>query len=95
MAIALSIAYTVTPLVDNVVIQATRQVSAGVNFMPRSAYKTLAVLATAAASPANVLSAYNALYGVLISGKKIFIRVVPITAAGVAGPPQDFTQLVT
>lgn len=95
MAIALSVAFTVTPAVDNIVILASRQVSPGINFLPRSDYKQIAVVATAGTSPANILAAYNALYGVLISGKKIFFRIIPITALGVAGPAQDFTKIVT
>lgn len=89
MAIALSIAYTATPLAAGVklAIFATRQLSAGVNFQPRGAYKLVMVTAAAAASPANILASYNTLFGALVSGKKILFRLVPISSTGIAGVP--------
>jgi len=75
MAIALSVAFTATPLgaTQQLVIYASPQVSAGINFMPRKKYKFIQAGAAATASPVNILAAYNAIYGALISGRKIFI----------------------
>jgi hypothetical protein len=95
MAIALSVAYTATPLAAGVqlLVFATRGVSQGASFQPRGAYKLISVTAAAAASPANILTAYNAKYGALVAGQKIFFRLVPVNAAGIAGTPLE--QIVT
>lgn len=97
MAIALSVAFTPTPLAagEQIIIEATRQVSAGVNFMPRSEYKQVFVGAAASASPANILAAYNALYGALVSGAKIFVRSWVIDATGLASTPIIDSVVVT
>lgn len=91
MAIALTIAYTATPLAAGVklAIFATRQLSAGIAFQPRGAYKLVHVSAAAAASPANILAQYNALFGALVAGKKILFRAVPISATGIVGVPSQ------
>lgn len=98
MAIALSMAFTVTPVPASTVyvIEMANQVSAGKNFAPRSAYKKVAVVAAAGASPANVLAAWNALYGALIAGTKIFFRLSAIST--VTGERSGFlygSQVVT
>lgn len=97
MATALSVAYTVTPLAagDILVIEATNQVSRGINFMPRSAYKFIMHTAAAAASPANILSAYTAIYGALISDGKIFLRARVIDSTGQAGDWLNTSVIVT
>lgn len=97
MAIALSVAFTPTPLGagEKIVIEATRQVSAGVNFQPRSAYKQVFVGAAATASPANVLAAYNALYGALVAGSKILFRAYVIGSTGLASPVLQASVIVT
>ncbi len=89
MAATLSVAYTATPLAASTKLQieATRQVSAGINFLPRSEYKTVLVTAAAAASPANILSAYTAIFGALVAGQKIFIRCTPVKSNGQKGTP--------
>lgn len=80
MAASLSIAYTVTPVPadTNYVIEASNQVSAGRSFMPRSGYKFIAKQAAAAASPASITAAWTALYGALVVGSKIFVRMYAI-----------------
>lgn len=97
MAIALSLAFTPTPLATGeiIVIQATDQVSAGKSFMPRSKYKTVFVGAAASASPANILAAWNAIYGSLIAGQKIFIRAIVIGSTGFASVPILTSSIVT
>lgn len=96
MAIAFTVAYTTTPLAAGVklAIFATRQLSAGIAFQPRGAYKLVQVTAAAAASPANILAPYNALFGALVSGKKVLIRAVPISATGVAGVPSQTSIII-
>ena len=97
MAIAFTIAYTTTPLATGVklAIFATRQLSAGISFQPRGAYKLVMVTAAAAVSPANILTAYNALFGALVAGKKVLIRAVPISSTGVAGVPSNTSVVIT
>lgn len=89
MAAALSLAFTPTPLAagEKIVIEATDQVSAGKSFMPRSAYKQVFIGAAASTSPANILSAWNTIFGSLIAGNKIFIRAWVIGTNGQASKP--------
>lgn len=79
----LSMAYTVTPVPagTNYVIEMTRQMSAGISFVPRSLYKKVAVLAAAAASPASVVTAYTGLFGGLVAGQRIFYRLYAVDIA--------------
>lgn len=86
---ALSVAFGPSPLAtgEKIVIEATDQVSAGKSFMPRSAYKTVFVGAAASTTPANILSAWNAIYGSLVLGSKIFIRAYVIGTNGQASVP--------
>lgn len=79
-----SVAYTTTPLAAGVklVIEATRPLNVGVNFVGRSQYRQIQITAAAAASPANIVAAYNAKFGTLSIGKKIFVRAYTINADG-------------
>lgn len=97
MAIALSLAYTATPLAagTKLAIFASPQVSAGVNFVPASRYKLISVTAAAAASPANILSAYNAIFGALVAGEKIFLRLKTISSSGLASQVFETTVIVS
>lgn len=97
MAIALSVAYVPTPLAagTKLLIEATPQLSAGINFVGRSQFRFVQVTAAAAASPANILAAYNALFGALVSGRKIFVRLTPITSGGFRGVPYVTSVIVT
>ena len=97
MAIALSIAFTPSPLgaAEKIRIQATPQLSAGIGFVPSSRYKDVFLGAAASATPANILSAYNALFGTLVSGKKIFFRVSSINSVGFESVPVENSSIVT
>ena len=97
MAIALSVAYTATPLAAGVklAIYATAQLSPGVARPSKRSYRLIQVSADAAASPANILAAYNAKFGALVSGKVIFFRLVPINANGQPGAPFFTSQAIT
>jgi hypothetical protein len=97
MAAALSIAYTTTPLAAGVklMIKATPQLSAGVTVLPKSKLRFVMVSAAAAASPANILAAYTALFGSLVAGSKIFFELTPISATGLAGAPLTTSIVVS
>lgn len=85
----LSMAYTATPLGtgEKLVVEATRPLSAGINFQQRGAYKQVHVSAAAAASPANILSGYTAIYGTAGEiGEKILFRAYVISSTGLASP---------
>lgn len=75
---ALSAVFTTTPIgADNrLIIEATRAVSAGINFMPRSEFKAVLYSAADATSAQNILAAWEAIYGSIdgTTAKKIFIR---------------------
>lgn len=97
MAVALSLVYTATPLAAGMklAIFASPQVSAGVNFVPASRYKLISVTAAAAASPANILASYIALFGALVAGSKIFIRAKTISSTGLASQVFETTIVVS
>jgi hypothetical protein len=86
---ALSVAYTATPLAaaTKLLIEATGPKSQGVVFVPRSQYKYIQISAAAAVSPANALTAYVALYGALLAGKRYFFRCTVITSDGQRSAP--------
>jgi hypothetical protein len=79
-----SIAYTATPLAANtkLVVYTTMQLSAGIQFVNNSLKRQIFLSAAAAASPANVLAAYNAMFGTLVAAKKIGISARVISSTG-------------
>lgn len=59
------------------IISATGQVSPGKSFV-KNLYRNIKVVAAAATSPVNALSAYNAKFGTLVAGQKLFVSVQAI-----------------
>lgn len=92
-AAAFSIAYTTTPLAAGVrlFIRISPQRSAGRKF--NGDYRLIAVTAAAAASPANVLTAYTAKFGVPVVGNRIFMSLQTYTL-GFLGSPFNVAQVV-
>jgi hypothetical protein len=95
-AVAFSVAYTATPLAAGVrlFIWVSPQRSAGVNF--NGDYRLLTVTAAAAASPANILAAYTAKFGVPVVGNKIFLSLETYASntGGFKGSPFNVAQVV-
>lgn len=92
---AMTSAYTATPLAaaTKLLVFATNQLSAGVNFVPSSRYRLIFTSAAAAASPANILASYNAKFGTLVAGKKIGLKLQVISSTG--GRSNTNIQLIT
>lgn len=92
-SVALSVAYTATPLGAGVrlFIWASPQRSAGVAF--NGDYRLLSVTAAAAASPANILAAYTAKFGVPVTGKRLFLSLQTYQA-GFKGSPFNVSQVI-
>lgn len=92
---AFSVAYTATPLAaaTKLVVYATPQQGAGVQYVKPSLLAKIFVSAAAAASPANVLAAYNAKFGTLVAGKKIRVRTIVINSSGGRSIADD--QIIT
>lgn len=92
-AAAFSIAYTATPLAagNRLFIWVSPQQSAGRKF--NGDYRLLTVTAAAAASPANVLAAYTAKFGVPVVGNRIFISLETYKG-GFKGSPFNVAQVV-
>jgi len=90
---AFSIAYTATPLGAGVRLFAfcSPQRSAGRNF--ESDYRLIAVSAAAAASPANIFTAYSARLGTPVTGNKIFMQLQTYSG-GFVGQPFLVSQVV-
>ena len=85
-AAALSIAYTVTPLSagSRLFTYVSAQRSAGRNF--EGDYRLIAVSAAAAASPANVFTAYTGKWGTPIVGNKVFMALRVYNGGFLSGP---------
>lgn len=87
-----SIAFTPTPVPTgyNLVVLATRPVSAGKSFIGQSAFKYVTNVAPAGTSPLNAFAAYSALFGALtgLAGQKIFVQAYLMQASsGLVGIP--------
>lgn len=72
---SLSIAFTVTPLAagERIFISCSPMRSAGRTF--ESDFRLITVSAAAAASPSNILAAYQARFGTPVTGSRIFVSV--------------------
>jgi hypothetical protein len=94
---AFSVPWTPTPLgaAEKILVLASPQVSAGKAFVPRSSFKQVFLGAAASASPANILASYNTLFGTLVAGAKIFLRVSSINASGFQSTPVETNVIVT
>jgi hypothetical protein len=85
-AATFSVAYTATPLAagQRAFIFASPQRSAGRNF--EGDLRLVHVSAAAAASPANIFSAYSARFGTPVVGNKVFLSVVVYDDGFQSGP---------
>jgi len=90
---AFSIAYTTTPLAAGVRLfsYASPQRSAGRFF--EGDYRLIAASAAAAASPANIFTAYSARLGTPVTGNKIFMSL-SLYQLGFMGPPLLVGQVI-
>lgn len=70
---------------QNIVLDASDDISPGINFVPRGAFKFLAVFSSIGNPPYDVATEWLAIYGILTAGEKIFARAVVINDAGFAG----------
>jgi len=93
-AASMSIAYTVTPLAagNRLFSYVSPQRSAGVSF--EGDFRLLAVSAAAAASPAVLLTAYTAKFGVPVVGNRIFFSF-RVYATGFLSGPLTTSQVVS
>lgn len=92
-SVALSVAYTATPLGAGVrlFIFVSPQASAGRKF--NGDYRLLAVTAAAAASPSNILAAYTARFGVPVTGNRLFLSLQTYQG-GFKGSPFNISQVI-
>ena len=97
MAITLSGVFTAAPAaaLTKVVIEASPQVSAGRAYANPSSYRQIFVGAAPTASPANLLVGYNAKFGALVSGKKIFFRARVVGSTGLSSAYLESSAIVT
>ena len=90
---AFSIAYTATPLGagERLFVFASPQRSAGRNF--EADLRLISVTAAAAASPANIFTAYSARLGTPVTGNRIFLTL-HIYKGGFMSGPMAISQVV-
>lgn len=67
---------------EKLLVEATRQVSAGIGFMPRSEYKVILVTAAAQTSPIDTYDEWEAIYGAATDEMRVFYRVAKINTNG-------------
>lgn len=93
----LSLAYTAAGSDSStIIIRATPPVSPGKSFV-KSEFRQISTFVGNVASPANILSAYQAKFGSIegSGGMKIFVETVAIdTATGISGTPQQAVAIV-
>lgn len=91
-----SVAYTATPLGAGIkaVIEATRSFSPGRTFVGRSEFRFIQLTAAAAASPADIATNYQAIFGIPLLGEKVRIRAYTLAADGQKSAPIFDTQVV-
>lgn len=94
---ALSLAFTPTPLTadNNLAVYATASLSPGIAAPNSSKFRYITTIAAAAASPANILAAYQAVFGDPVADQKIFVEVRPIASTGQGGTPLRTSAIVT
>lgn len=83
---------------DYLQIWATAPVSAGRQFFRKSEYKLLGSLAGNAASPQDLTTIYQAVYGLvadIAAGQKISFKITPVLASGQRGTPTRRDAIVT
>ncbi len=88
---AFTVAFTPTPVPadSKLVIEASGPVSAGKNFVPRSAYKFIQAVNAAGTSPATITTNWEAIYGPLttaVINPKVFVRACFVDSLGFQGP---------
>lgn len=76
------------------VIFGSRPVSAGVQFVPAAAFKFLEAQNPTAGGPFNVGPSWTALFGAMLEGTSLQLRVRAITSAGISGPTQMIRAVV-
>jgi hypothetical protein len=93
---ALSLAYSANvPALTRVKVFATPPLSAGINFV-KSQLRLISTLAPAAASPANILSAYTTKFGsVGAVGTKIFVGIVFVDQTSGLNSPMQLTSAIS
>jgi hypothetical protein len=94
---SMSLAFTPTPVDTDfeLVIQATPAVGPGISFV-KNQYRQITSLAAAATSPANLLTAYQAVHGDFATGNKVFVRAFLVsTVTGQAGIPVSAMAIVS
>ena len=94
---AVSITFAPTPVPANTayIIFMTPGVSPGVNFV-KNQYRQVTVVAAAATSPKDLLTAYQAKFGLVpAAGQKFFVKVVPVnTVTGQQGIGYETSAIV-
>jgi len=86
---AFSVAFTPNPLTadNNLAIYATPSLSPGIAAPNASKFRFIGHIAAAAASPADMLAAYQNVFGDPVVDQKIFIEARPISSTGQGGTP--------
>lgn len=93
---AISVVYSIPGAAgdNDLVIEFTPQVGPGISFV-KNKYRFLTNIADNAASPFNALTLYNAKFGTLVAGQKVFVRVHLVNAnTGQAGIPLSAVAIV-
>ncbi|MCL6567243.1 MAG: hypothetical protein K6U09_12585 [Acidobacteriia bacterium] len=92
---ALSLAFTPTPAGTGIrlMIDATDTLSAGISYAGGK-YRRILVSAAAATSPVDILSAWQAKFGTLVAGSKVFVRVKTVDQTTMITSPEVIASAI-
>ena len=95
-ATTILVTFTPTPLGagNRLIIDATRPVSQGVNFLPRSEYRSMLRTADNPITGPDIAAAYIAAFGEPSVGQKIFLRARVVASTNFQGVPIEAQALV-
>jgi hypothetical protein len=93
-ALSMVMATTPVPAGFSLMVFATPNIGAGRSFV-KNQFRFISAVAAAAASPVNLLAAYQAVFGNPVAGQKIFVKAFYVsTVTGQAGIPAQAMAIV-
>lgn len=93
---ALSFAWTggAIPATTAWIVRVTPQVSPGKSFV-KNLYRNLVVLPAADTTPTSILTEFNARFGTLVAGQKVFIEITAVgTTTGIKSTPLNTSAII-
>jgi hypothetical protein len=94
-AVELKLGATVDPLGTELLISATEPMSPGRSTVGQGLYRLIGTGASADLANTDIGALYEAKFGIPAGGVKVGVRVIPVSASGFQGTPQESLVIVT